>query len=127
MVWETTDGTPSGISGSAYPHYASAVQNVAALRAIPASERVDKQQRLVEDKETSYWFDTTGTGTDDGDLIIKPTDVGNGGRWFKVVEGGVPTSHAALHKGGGVDEIDAATQSVAGLLSAADKTKLDGL
>ncbi len=127
MVWETTDGIPSGVSGTAYPHYAFAVQDVAALRAIPASERADKQQRLVEDKGTAYYFDTVGAGVDDGDLIIKPTDVGNGGRWYKIVEGGTPTAHALSHKGAGADEIAAATISVAGLMSAADKTKLDGL
>lgn len=127
MVWETQDGMPAGVSGTAYPHYASAVQDVAALRAIPPSERADKQQRLVEDKGTAYWFDDTGAGADDGDLIIKPTDVSNGGRWFKIVEGGTPTAHAPSHKGAGADEVAAATTSVAGLMSAADKTKLDGL
>jgi hypothetical protein len=125
MLWETTDGVPSGESARAYPDYASGVQDVAELRAIPETERVDKQQRLVEDKATAYWFDSTGVGTDDGDMIIEPT-VGSG-RWFKIVEGGVPTPHAALHKGGGVDQIDVALQTVAGLMSAADKTKLDGL
>lgn len=38
-----------------------------------------------------------------------------------------PTAHAASHKGGGSDPIDTATTSVSGLLSAADKTKLDGV
>ena len=33
--------------------------------------------------------------------------------------------HAATHKGGGSDEIDAATGSVAGLMASADKVKLD--
>ena len=127
MVWETHDGMPAGLSGTAYPDYASAVQDVAALRAIPDSERTDKQVRLVEDKATTYRFDTVGTGTDDGDLIITPTDVANGGRWYKIIEGGVPTPHAASHKGSGADEIAGATQTVAGLMSAADKTKLDGL
>ena len=37
-----------------------------------------------------------------------------------------PPSHAASHKGGGADAIDAATTSVSGLLSSTDKTKLDG-
>jgi hypothetical protein len=44
---------------------------------------------------------------------------------------GKPTTddwaHAARHKGGGVDVIDGATPSLAGLMSAADKTKLDGI
>jgi len=36
-----------------------------------------------------------------------------------------PDAHAATHKGGGADAIDAATGSVNGLMPAADKTKLD--
>ena len=38
-----------------------------------------------------------------------------------------PTSHASTHKGDGADAIAVATQTVAGLESAADKTKLDGI
>ena len=36
-----------------------------------------------------------------------------------------PNAHAASHKGGGADAIDAATTSVNGLMSSTDKTKLD--
>jgi len=39
----------------------------------------------------------------------------------------VPKSHASTHKGDGADAIAVATQSVAGLESAADKSKLDGI
>lgn len=38
-----------------------------------------------------------------------------------------PGAHAASHKGGGSDVIDNATTSLAGLMSGADKTKLDGI
>lgn len=38
-----------------------------------------------------------------------------------------PASHAATHKGDGADAIAVATTSVAGLMSASDKTKLDGI
>ncbi|MEO5627490.1 MAG: hypothetical protein ABIQ89_01220 [Candidatus Saccharimonadales bacterium] len=38
-----------------------------------------------------------------------------------------PGAHAASHKGGGSDPIDTATTTVAGLMSGADKTKLDGV
>lgn len=38
-----------------------------------------------------------------------------------------PTAHASTHKGDGADAIAVATTSVAGLESAADKTKLDGI
>jgi len=41
--------------------------------------------------------------------------------------GAVPGTHAASHKGDGADAIAAATTSVAGLLPAADKVKLNGL
>lgn len=41
--------------------------------------------------------------------------------------GGAPAGHAATHKGGGSDAIDNATGVLAGLMSAADKTKLDGI
>ncbi len=74
------------------PH-AAAEQNVADLRAVPATERVDKQVRLVEDKKASYRFDEQGVGTDDGDLIITPT-VGSG-RWFKIPSAGQPGSPGA--------------------------------
>lgn len=39
----------------------------------------------------------------------------------------IPQAHADLHKGGGSDEIDSATVSVAGLMAGADKNKLDGV
>lgn len=107
MTWETTDGSPSGASARAYPDYASAVQDVAALRAVPATERADKQVRLVEAKAAEYRFDETGTGADDGDLIIKPTDVSNGGRWYKMPQAGqsAPQAHATTHQKGGVDRV----------------------
>lgn len=38
-----------------------------------------------------------------------------------------PSTHAASHKGGGSDAIDIATGALSGLLSAADKTKLDAV
>jgi len=44
-----------------------------------------------------------------------------------IAEGSAPGTHADTHKGGGSDEIDAATTSVAGLMSGTDKTKLDGI
>ncbi len=96
------EATSGGVSGAA-------VQDVAALRAVPEADREDKQLRLVEDAPGSaalgaiYRFDSTGAGADDGILILTP-DVGSG-RWFKVsnVEGGFFTdgagTNAAIGKG----------------------------
>ena len=63
------------------------VQTLADLRALPAVNRQDKQQRLVEDVGASYRFDLQGTGTDDGAGTIAP-DVG-AGRWFKASTSGL--------------------------------------
>lgn len=58
------------------------------------------------------------------------------GKWYFKDDTGVetelgadhaPQAHAASHKGGGSDAIDAATVSVNGLMSSTDKTKLDGV
>lgn len=81
------DATSGSVSGAA-------VQDLAALRAVPESDRDDRQLRLVEAAPGSvglgavYRFDATGVGSDDGNLLIVP-DVGSG-RWFKNsnVEGG---------------------------------------
>lgn len=45
--------------------------------------------------------------------------------WIDLAGTGVVTAHASTHKGDGSDPIAVATQSVSGLMSAADKTKLD--
>lgn len=55
--------------------------------------------RLVEDIGTEYYFDSTGTGSDDGDATITPT-LGPG-RWKKVSGGA--SAHAANHISGGSD------------------------
>lgn len=44
-----------------------------------------------------------------------------------IADGSTPGDHADSHKGGGSDEIDAATTGVNGLMSSTDKTKLDGV
>lgn len=45
----------------------------------------------------------------------------------RLTDARTPTAHATTHNGGGTDPIDPATTSVAGLMSAPDKTKLDGI
>lgn len=66
--------------------YAAGVQDLPALRAIGAAARQDKQMRLVEDKASIYRFDTAGTGADDNDFIIVPSDITPPapGRWFRL-------------------------------------------
>lgn len=71
--------TPSNPAGG--EQYKKPVQDLAALRAIAAADRTDKDVVLVEDTKAFYRFDATGTGTDDGDFIIAPT--AGTGRWFK--------------------------------------------
>ncbi len=53
-------------------------------------------------------------------------------KWYFKNDAGTETAlvtgdHAATHKGGGSDEIDAVTTGVNGLMSSADKTKLNGI
>lgn len=47
--------------------------------------------------------------------------------WTMVSSAGGVVAHASTHKGGGTDVIDNATTSLAGLMSASDKTRLDGI
>jgi hypothetical protein len=58
------------------------LQDLPGLRAVPPDARSDKQVRLVEDSKAQYFFDSTGTGPDNGDTVIVP-DVGTGA-WFKI-------------------------------------------
>lgn len=55
---------------------------ISSLRAIGSAERFNKQLIFVNGTTTFYVFDSAGSGTDDGDLIIEPT-VGTG-QWNKV-------------------------------------------
>ena len=86
MVWETTNGHPTGDSARAYPDYAEAIQTIADLRAVPTSERADKQVRFVEDVRAKYHYDEQAVGTDDGDFNLVPDDVTPPapGRWIKL-------------------------------------------
>jgi len=75
--------------------------------------------------------DTQSTPTTGYSKLYPKTD----GKWYYKDDGGSEVelgagsiaAHADTHKGGGSDEIDAATTSVAGLMSSTDKTKLDGI
>jgi hypothetical protein len=107
------DTLAAAISGS----YGSPVQDLTALRALALSVRVDKQVRLVEDKGAIYRWDSAGTGTDDGDGTITPTDTS--GRWFKV--SAATQSHNGLTglQGGAASDYQHLTTAQLGALTGA--------
>jgi len=80
-----------------------------------------KEDDIAEWDGAAWAFDTPAAGwavwIDDESEIY----VFNGSSWGMESLG----PHAATHRGGGSDEIDGATTSVAGLMSAADKSKSD--
>ncbi|KKN23065.1 hypothetical protein LCGC14_0908700 [marine sediment metagenome] len=86
MVWETTNGHPTGDSARAYPDYAEALQSIVDLRAVPTSERADKQVRFVEDVREKFHYDEQAVGSDDGGFNLVPDDVTppDPGRWIKL-------------------------------------------
>jgi hypothetical protein len=69
--------------------YGAPVQNLAQLRAIPLSQRRDKQIRLVEDEQAFYQFDAESMlvvpNSDNPKLAVLPNDVPLAlpGRWIK--------------------------------------------
>lgn len=66
---------------------------------------------------------TDGSRAMTGSLDVGGNDIGNVGN----VDGVDVSTHAARHAGGGADAIAAATALVNGLMSSADKSKLDGI
>jgi hypothetical protein len=62
------------------------MQTIADLRAVPTSERADKQVRFVEAVRAKYHYDEQAVGTDDGDFNLVPDDVTppDPGRWIKL-------------------------------------------
>lgn len=108
--------------------YGRAVQDIAALKAIGPSERFDKQHVYVEDQIRPYYFDLQSVTAESLPDIVLPDDAPAAGRWIKLPQMmGPPAAHASTHKGGGSDEIAAVTGALNGLMTAADKTKLDGI
>lgn len=107
------DTLAAAISGN----YGAPVQDLAALRALALAVRVDKQVRLVEDKGAIYRWDSAGTGTDDGDGTITPTDTT--GRWFKV--SAATQSHNGLTglQGGAASDYQHLTTAQLGTLTGA--------
>lgn len=87
MVWETHDGRPSGVSATAAPDYAYAIQNKTALAAIPASQRADKQVRYVETERLFFMYDDNASAGDiqPGDSDGTGVDPGNGW-WIRAAD-----------------------------------------
>lgn len=107
------------IIGSAYAEtsfHGDAVADVAALTAIVASNRFDRQERTVETPLNQYVFDEQSAAADNPPDILEPDDSPATGRWIRLVPGGgVPLAHAVSHSDGGSDEItveDLATSEV---------------
>jgi Chaperone of endosialidase len=71
------DLTVAGLSSA----WAAGVQDVAGLQAVTATQRVDKQCRLVEDTGSVWRFDAQSTVAADGTSVIAPNS--GSGRWFK--------------------------------------------
>lgn len=97
------------IVGSAYAQtsfHGDAVADVAALTAIVASNRFDRQERTVETPLNQYVFDEQSAAADNPPDILEPDDSPATGRWIRLVPGGgVPLAHAVSHSDGGSDEI----------------------
>ena len=79
----------SGVVGSAAGvgsgDWQTAVQNLTALKALGAGDRVDKQIRLVEDQGYSYRFDEQSTAVSNEPDVAVPADSPSTGRWTRIV------------------------------------------
>ena len=97
------------------------VADVAALRAVASATLPDKQLRLSETTEAIYSWDAEGTGADDGDGTIVPTDITPPapGRWFKTTV--ASQNHEALVGllGGAVSDHQHLTTAQLALVNAA--------
>ncbi len=103
-----TAGTVVGSALAAASFHGDAVQTIAALKAVTADQRFDKQERYVEDPKDTYYFDAQSAAGESLPDIVAP-DAGTG-RWIRLApSGGVPAAHAASHQDGGTDELAVAT------------------
>ncbi len=104
------------------------VQDITELKTVGPSERFDRQERYVEDQTRPYYFDLQSVSAESLPDIVIPDDAPAAGRWIKLPQMmGAPAAHAPSHKGGGSDEIAAVTGALNGLMTSADKTKLDAI
>ncbi|MEH1902522.1 MAG: hypothetical protein V7L04_14155 [Nostoc sp.] len=64
-----------------------AIANIAALKALTSSQRIDGYSRLVKSDAKSnpawYTFISTSTATPDDNLVVLPSDNPSAGRWIK--------------------------------------------
>lgn len=103
------------------------VQDITELKTVGPSERFDRQERYVEDETRPYYFDIQSVSVESLPDIVDPGDSPAAGRWIRLPgEGGPPAAHAASHTDGS-DQVAAVTGAVNGLMTAADKTKLNGI
>lgn len=108
--------------------YGEPVQDITELKTVGPSERSDQQHRYVEDQTRPYYFDLQSVTAESLPDIVEPGDAPAAGRWIRLPAAvGPPAPHATTHKGGGSDEIAAVTGALAGLMTSADKTKLDAI
>lgn len=59
------------------------VSTIAALRAVPATLLISGLRLGVTSKAAWYMYSSGATETDDGDLVVQPTEVSGAGRWYK--------------------------------------------
>ena len=106
MPVSAASGTLVGSAFAEASFHGDAVADVAALTAIVASNRFDRQERTVEIPLNQYVFDEQSAAASNPPDILVPDDSPATGRWIRLVPGGgVPASHAASHSDGGSDEI----------------------
>lgn len=96
------------------------VQDIAALKAVVAADREDKQLRAVEDVEAVYIFDAESIGAGDDDLIVVPDDVTppDPGRWLKTGGAGAAGDISYDNSGSGLvaDNVQDAIDEVYGAI-----------
>lgn len=59
------------------------VPTIAALRAVPTALLISGLRLGVTSKTAWYMYSSSATETDDGDLVVQPTEVSGAGRWYK--------------------------------------------
>ena len=75
------DVVTKGFADSSYVQGAQPVDNNAALKAIIAADRADRDVRYNDGANALYAFDSSSGAADDGDNVLAP-DAGTG-RWIK--------------------------------------------
>ncbi|MEE9117849.1 MAG: hypothetical protein V3U02_04540 [Calditrichia bacterium] len=126
---------PKRITSQADRYWAASVQDTAALAAIVSADRIDKQQRLVEDESKIYRYDEQAASGDIQPNDSDGTGVGNGNGWWILVESAAQDHQSLTNlQGGSAPEryhltaaqhtiaIQAASASLAGYTTAIAQT-----